>query len=395
MASSNSRILLFICLIVFSILSSVNAQDISNNVFGKGIKMVAQDSSMALKFGLRFSTLYEGFYQPESKNYVDNLLIRRFRLKFDGFLVSPKLVYKVEIGISNRDIGGVSEFTNGAPRLLLDAVLKWNFSGNFVLWFGQTKLPGNRERVVSSQKLQFVDRSLLNSRFNLDRDIGVQLHYHHSLGKAVVREIMSVSKGEGRDITIKNKNGYDFTGRIEVLPFGLFTKKGDYFESDLMREKKPKLAIGATYDYNYGAERSRGQLGIWLDESRNLSTWFVDAIYKHNGFSAMVEYANRQTEGSAAVETDSTGTVTQAFYTGKAINGQLAYLFRSNFEVAGRYTTLIQDPDTQREDIKQYTLGFSKYIVGHNLKAQTDVTFQQIVNSTDLWMFRFQVEFAF
>ena len=395
MAYQKVRIILIISLLVFSIASSINAQDISNNTFGKGLKIAAKDSSMALKFGLRFSTLYEGFYEPDSKSYVDNLLIRRFRLKFDGFVVSPKLVYKVEIGISNRDIGGVSEFTNGAARLLLDAVLKWNFAGNFELWFGQTKLPGNRERVVSSQKLQFVDRSLLNSRFNLDRDIGIQLHNHHSLGRAVIREKISISKGEGRDITIPNKNGYDFTGRLEILPFGLFAKKGDYFEADLLREPTPKLALGASYDYNYGAERSRGQLGSWLDESRNLFTWFVDAIYKHNGFSAMAEYANRQTEGSAVVERDSTGTVTQSFYTGKAFNGQMAYLFKSNFEVGGRYTVLIQDPDTQRDDIKQYTLGLSKYIVGHSLKAQTDITFREQVNTPDLWMFRFQIEMAF
>lgn len=382
-------------LILLCSISISSAQDISSNKFGKGIKMVAADSSMALKFGLRFSTLYEGFYEPETKNYADNFLIRRFRLKFDGFVYSPKLVYKIEIGVSNRDIGGVSEFTNGAARLLLDAVLKWNFAGNFNLWFGQTKLPGNRERVISSQKLQFVDRSLLNSRFNLDRDIGVQLHHHHSFGKVVVREKFSISKGEGRDITIRNKHGYDYTGRIEILPFGNFSKNGDYFESDLFREPIPKLALGASYDYNANASRSRGQLGLWLDEGRDLKTFYLDAIYKHNGFSAMVEYVDRHTKGSAVVASDSTGNVTQAFYTGKALNGQMAYLFKNNFEIAGRYTTLIQDVETQRNDIKHYTLGFSKYIVGHNLKAQTDITLIDAVSTPDIWMFRFQVEMAF
>ncbi len=375
--------------------SDVFAQDLSNNTFGKGIRMMTRDSSLSLKFGLRFSTLYEVFYIKETKKYADNLLIRRFRLKFDGHAVSPKLIYKVEIGVSNRDIGGVDSNTNGAPRLLLDAVLKWNFAGNFILWFGQTKLPGNRERVISSQKLQFVDRSLLNSRINLDRDKGLQLHYHHNWGKAVIREIVSISKGEGRNITIKNKDGYDYTGRIELLPMGLFSQKGDYFEADIVREPNPKLALGITYDYNVGAERSRGQLGPWLHESRNLSTWFADAIYKHNGFSALTEYASRQTEGNAAVETDSTGTVTQAFYTGRAFVGQIAYLFKNNFEIAGRYAMLQQDPDTQREDITQYTLGVSKYIVGHSLKVQSDITLQEVVNSPDQWLFRFQVEMAF
>ena len=60
------------------------------------------------------------------------MLIRRSRLKFDGFAYSPKLKYKV-LGLSNRDISGASAFTSNSLRYILDAVLKWNFSGNFVL----------------------------------------------------------------------------------------------------------------------------------------------------------------------------------------------------------------------------------------------------------------------
>ena len=37
----------------------------------------------------------------------------------------------------------------------------WNFYENFELWAGQTKLPGNIERVISSGNLQQVDRSLI------------------------------------------------------------------------------------------------------------------------------------------------------------------------------------------------------------------------------------------
>jgi phosphate-selective porin OprO/OprP len=376
------------------------SQDLTSNTFGKGLKIEAKDSSMSMKFGLRFSTLYEGYHNVQTNEYLDNILIRRFRLKFDGYIVNPKLVYKVEIGISNRDIGGVDQAANGAARLLLDGVLKWNFAGNFVLWFGQTKLPGNRERVVSSQKLQFVDRSLLNSRFNLDRDIGVQLHHHHKVGKAVIREAFSISKGEGRNVIITSKPGYDYTGRIEYLPFGSFASGGDYFESDLAREPKPKLSIGATYDYNVGANRSRGQLGSWLSDTRNLYTWFVDAIYKHNGFSAMFEYANRQTEGSPVVARDVNGDITESFYTGVAYNGQVSYLLKNNIEFGLRTAIVNQDPQTERLDLRHYTFGISKYFVGHSLKAQADVTYREAVDTptdqgTDFMMYRFQVEMAF
>jgi hypothetical protein len=46
-------------------------------------------------------------------------------------------------------------------------------------WFGQTKLPGNNQRVVSSGSLEFTDRTINNSRFNIDRDFGLFLDYSH------------------------------------------------------------------------------------------------------------------------------------------------------------------------------------------------------------------------
>jgi phosphate-selective porin OprO/OprP len=125
------------------------------------------------------------------------MLIRGSRLKFDGFAYSPKLKYKVELGLSNRDQSGASAYTSNAPRYILDALLKWSFSGNFVLWFGQTKLPGNRERIISSANLQQVDRSLLNSRFTIDRDMGFQLRHHFNLTDTfLVKEMFSMAQGE-------------------------------------------------------------------------------------------------------------------------------------------------------------------------------------------------------
>lgn len=52
------------------------------------------------------------------------MLIRRSRLKFDGFAYSPKLKYKLVLGLSNRDMSGASAFTSNSLRYILDAVLK-------------------------------------------------------------------------------------------------------------------------------------------------------------------------------------------------------------------------------------------------------------------------------
>lgn len=382
---------LIIIIFIAGLAQPVLAQDITNNKFGKGIRITAADSSFYLKFGLRFQTLYDGRLNLNNQDYNDQFLIRRYRLKFDGWAYNPKVVYKLELGISNRDISGGDIPQSGlTSRIILDAVLKWNFSPNWTLWVGQTKLPGNRERVISSQALQFVDRSNLNSRFNLDRDAGVQLHYE----KDKFKFVSSISTGDGRNIVTNNAGGYDYTLRGEYLPFGKFKDGGDYFSSDLSREPKPKLALGVTYDYNDRATRQRGQLGDFLTAQRDLETLFLDAHFKFNGFSSLIEYANKKSPDGAVI-LDAAGNFVDAFYTGKGISWQAGYLFRNNFEIAGRFTQVTPEVITLRNQNTQYTLGLSKYIVGHNLKVQGDVTLIQEDTRDDILMTRVQMELAF
>jgi phosphate-selective porin OprO and OprP len=367
------------------------AQDTSNNKFGKGLQLVTKDSSFSTKFSARFQTLYQGDLNLATEDYQDGLQIRRARLKFNGFAYSPNFEYKIELAIANSDTrAGAVPQSSRTASVVLDAVVKWNFKPNWSLWFGQTKLPGNRERVISSQSLQFVDRSNVNSRFNIDRDMGFQLHYNSNKFNFA----SALSMGEGRNITQDNIGGYDYTARVEYLPFGQFTSKGDYFGSDLMREPKPKLSIGITYDYDERATRSGGQLGEFLDIQRDLSTVFIDAHFKYNGWSSLFEYAHKTSPDGNPTYVNSDDEF-KAFYVGQGFTEQVGYLFKNNFEVAGRYTVVIPEEITQREKNTQFTLGISKYISGHNLKVQSDITLIEEKNSDDILMYRFQVELAF
>ena len=383
---------------------NTNAQETNAPKFGKGLfNLIGQDSTWSMKVGLRFQTLAtskwdvnNGLSNPES-----SMLIRRSRLKFDGFAFSPKLKYKVELGLSNRDQSGASKYTSNAPRYILDAVLKWNFSGNFVLWFGQTKLPGNRERVISSANLQQVDRSLLNSRFTIDRDMGVQLRHHFNLTDTfLVKEIFSIAQGEGRNITTGNLGGHQYTTRVELFPFGDFKSKGDYKGSDLKFEPSPKLSLGVAYDFNNNASKTRSNQGSYMTNdtgfySTNISTLFVDAMYKHQGFSLMAEYANRTADDAFAKNSDGslTGDEVQV---GNGLNIQTGYLVSKTVELSGRYTNISLDKEiTGKGSENQYTLGLSKYIAGHSLKVQTDLSYTDIGFKTNQLLYRVQVDIHF
>ena len=393
----------FLCISLF-LCMNLSSQETNAPKFGKGLfNLIGKDSSFSMNMSARMQMLGTSNWDLNNglTNPSSSLLVRRARLKFDGFAYSPKLKYKLELGLSNRDIGKASSFTNEAPKYILDAVVKWNFSGNFVLWFGQTKLPGNRERVISSGDLQQVDRSLLNSRFNIDRDMGFQLRHHFNLtDKFIVREMFSVSQGEGRNITTGNLGGHQYTSRVELLPFGKFASKGDYRGSDLKFEPAPKLALGFTYDFNNDAVKNRSNQGSYMITdtgfySTNISTVFVDAMYKHNGFSFMGEYAVRDAEDAFAKNSD--GTLTgDLVQVGNALNLQTGYLLSETLEISGRYTNIDWDQNiTGKGNETQYTLGLSKYILGHKLKVQTDLSYLDLATKNNQFMYRLQVDIHF
>ena len=385
--------------LLLTIIGRLNAQEISDNKFGKGmINFISKDSSYSVKFAPRIQTRYQSQWDYNEGYYDDpeyNFLVRRARLKFDGFAFSPKLIYKIELGLSNRDISGASIYNKNTPRYILDAVIKWKFYENFGLWAGQTKLPGNIERVISSGNLQLIDRSLLNSKFNIDRDIGVQLRHKSKLGgKWVSREKISISQGEGRNITQGNIGGLQYTARFELLPFGTFKSKGDYSQSDLVREKSIKTMLGITYDHNNNAVKTRSNMGSYMTLSNgelfetDINTLFVDGIVKYNGFSLMGEYAKRKAGTIEALEQDGKTKTGAIVGVGSAINMQGSYLFNNNIEMTIRYTNLDFDEITRLSDLKQLTYGISKYVVGHKLKIQADLSFSRANDFKDYILFR-------
>ena len=210
----NKKLIAFYMTVLVSCsISNANAQISLDEFFGQGYVLGSKDSNNYMKINARLQSRFDGTYIDDNSSFNKKYQFRRARVKLSGFTLSPKLAYKYEYDTLNSQV--------------LDAVLKWNFTGNFHLWVGQTKLPGNRERVISSQKLQFVDRSLLNSKFNIDRDQGIQLRHSFNMGDMVIREAFAISKGDGRKYQGPDQ-GREYTARVELLPFGKFSGKGHY-----------------------------------------------------------------------------------------------------------------------------------------------------------------------
>lgn len=364
--------------------------------FGKGIGITSPDSLFQLNIRFRMQNRVTYIDNDGERPGYDGQ-IRRLRLRFDGYVGNPKFLYAVQLSFAPGDVGEVREGEN--INIIRDAVVfyrpnkRWNFS------FGQTKLPGNRQRVNSSGGLQLTDRTINNAKFTIDRDFGFQLHQLNEFpNKFSYNFKTAVSTGEGRNITEKADDGVAVTGKVELFPFGAFSKDGTYFEGDIVREAKPKLMLSGAFQQNNHARRTQGQLGDNLFEKRTLKSVLLDAMFKYKGWAAMSSYMSRTSNQYAVTVNPDDVTQTNYVYIGDGFDYQLSYNFRSNYEVIGRYSVQHAGADIHAltPDTKQYSLGVTKYIWEHTFKLQSELTHDTLdyANGTtkNNWYFRLQVE---
>jgi hypothetical protein len=379
---------LLICVTTFAQQTPAPQSPVPYFTYGKGLGITAPDSLFYIN--IRFRMQNRVAFQTESDDDLSisqvEARVRRLRLRFDGFVYSPKISYLIQLSFSRGDMD--YEALN-FPNLIRDAYIQYAFNKKFSIGFGQTKLPGNRQRINSSGDLQFVDRSIVNAAFNIDRDFGLQFQYKTNflVGRG------AISSGEGRNINASDA-GLAYTGRLEVLPFGAFTNGGDYFEGDLAREKKPKVSLAFAYSHNEDATRTGGQLGTVLYAPTDIKTTIVDFLYKFNGWSFATEYIQRTSP--SPITTNSEGGV-RFVYTGYGQNYQGGYNFKNNVEIVGRYSTVTPNGEIEGFENKkdQFMLGVNKYIKGHRVKIQNDVTLDRTHNTNAIdarWIYRFQIE---
>ena len=363
--------------------------------FGKGLGITSPDSMFLLNIRFRFQNRAALTTKSDEDLSIDKVeaRVRRLRLRFDGFIYTPKLYYLIQLAFTRSDM---DYDDTGFPNVIRDAMIIYSVNKHFSIGIGQTKLPGNRQRVNSSGDLQLADRSLVNSIFNIDRDFGTQVYYNNQLGKLHYVFRGAISSGEGRNFNTSD-NGLAYTGRVELLPFGKFTNGGDYFEGDLAREPKPKLSIGGTISSNKKAIRTGGQLGKFLFEPRNMETQMLDILYKHKGLAFSSEFLRRTSEDPVTINENGEK---RYIYAGWGENYQLSYLWKNNYEMVGRFTHVIPGNAIRSLEraVEQYTVGVNRYIRGHRLKLQGDVTYEKnywLVSSgsnLNRWQLRFQVE---
>ena len=306
---------------------------------------------------------------------------RRLRMKIGGHGFQPWLKYYFEVDLQpSRDPD--SSAVSSSARVIdwrID-IAKWDWGGFRV---GQWKIDMNRERVDSSGRQQFVERSIVNRIFTIDRQVGVQLRGHvFKNTPADLRYYVGVFNGEGRgvrnvdeDMMYSGRLQWNFLGRDLALR-----------QSDVEYTDKP------TGSFAIGGMTTNGPCTRWsssgcgnLDgftspivaegDQFNVEQAVQEFAFKYRGFSIQQEYHRKSIRDRVAgSKNDLTGGYLQ---TGYFFNNVFPVV-PAPLELAVRYA-FVEEPnevdrifDNEREEL---TLAANWFFAGHNNKLTLDYSY--------------------
>ena len=310
--------------------------------YDRGFFLASADGNYRLNISGRLQFRY--VYNNQDNSADDNrwgFEMRRTRLQFAGHVINPNWTYQIQ-GDFNRDGGG---FT------LLDGVIGHKFENGMTVRVGQFKAPFNREELVSSSRQLAVDRSLVNSRFNVGRAQGIELAAQ--LGENI-RVAGMISDGARSLNTPWQAYDTEFaiTGRVDFLAAGNFRQFADFSSWD---GEEFGLLIGAAAHYQ------KDEYGTIAGPEVEDFRWTIDGSAKFGNFSLFAAVIGRHLSADNAADADQYGIVVQ---------GGL-FIVPNEWEIFARYEW--GDDDTSSEDLSVLTGGVTRYWARHNLKWTTDV----------------------
>lgn len=295
-------------------------------------------------------------------NTNSELGLNRGRLKLGGHLVSPRFtIYSEYDFVDNR---------------LLDLRATYEFTDWLSIRIGQWKSEFNRERIDSSGKQQFVERSVATPWFTIDRQKGVM-----ASGRVASETPGDTSywfgrlSGAGRGGDTSDADGlwlarvqWNFLGR--VLGFS---------QSATSRPAKPVgsvavAAVSGKSAYTAFSSGGGGQLPGFDNgdpDQYRIEQVMIETAYQHRGFSWQQEFHWKEVLDRASGQRRRlVGGYAQA---GVFVSEWVESL-PEPLEFALRFARVDPDRDVAGDAEKEFTLGSNWFFNGHRNKLSLDLS---------------------
>jgi phosphate-selective porin OprO/OprP len=332
-------------------------------VVGKGLTVESEDGRFAVSLANRLQARYTFLDEDPAAGRDDtsSFRIRRMKTVLEGHVLSPTLLYKLQVNWAGR------------PELE-DALVHWRPRREVGVMAGQYKVPFNRQHLTSSGSLQFVDRAVTDDFFAFARDQGLTLTGAAGFGEKrdQIEWSAGVFNGNGINRAANENSDHLAVARLLLMPLGAFRH---YVESDVDDSRAPRLGIGAAYAHNAqvdptASERARifegGRLGTFFGEGfaerADVQQATADVHFKFRGLSVLGDYFWAEARPAMVPSRSAEGFNVQAGY----------FLLPKRLEAAFRYARVDRETD-ERRGLREIGGALGWFFLAHNVKLQADV----------------------
>jgi phosphate-selective porin len=313
--------------------------------------------------------------------------LRRVRMKVGGHGYKPWIKYYFEMDWQPTRSASNSPTSSGAR------LIDWRIDLSKFKWLqlrvGQWKINYNRERVDSSGKQQFVDRSIVNNSFTIDRQVGAMVYGHLAPGTfADSRYYAGVFTGQGRGEANDDANMM-YMGRFQWNFLGRDLK---WQQSDIKYHKQPagSAAFAAytnisqctrwsssgcgTLVFNNSAGVPYTSDGSASDGQFRVQGMMAEFAFKWSGLSIQHEFHWKEVKdesfgkGAAGHKTNLKGSYAQIGY----FPHYLVPVIPKPLEVAFRYAFVDPNVSAKNDKLSAYTIAFNWFFAGHRNKLTLD-----------------------
>lgn len=348
---------------------------------------------------------------------INKFQLKRARLIFSGHAYSPDFMYFVQLD---------GRSSSGDDMRLLDYFLTFDFAHHWwgidrgILGFkaGKYKMPFNLARYLSGRELEFTDRSVASTYFDVNRSLGWGLYGGWDNAPvpwdwevAVFNGLVTGGAETGSSGALDDNFAY--SGRVFVYPIGDW---GEFELADF--EWHESLAVRAGTGFASSRINRRGRTefdsirvvasGQLLSsilpadvEQYVVNLWAVDTSFKYRGWSFTTEYYFRQIDSFLG------DSVPQLFDHGLWLQvGK--FICPERFEILARWSRVMGNSGTlgvTDESTEEIAGGVVWYGRGQNAKWTFDATYLNgaPIDSASLdispgntgWLFRSQIQFGF
>lgn len=345
--------------------------------YGKnGFEFKTDDGKFALAIQNRIQARYANPFDSDPRSIDDlerdqsTFMIRRARTKLRGHAYWPWLKYYLQY-----------DWSQPVLRDLNLTVDKYPWAK---LWFGRGKVLYNDERVTSSGNQQFVNRSIVNDIFTVDRQQGVQIFGNLFPGTwHDISYYAGVYTGLGVGERNNDDNNMMYSGRLQWNTLG---GEMPFSQSDLEFHEKPALNFAfaaatnqsrcTAFETDNRSCRALPGYSVGEDGQYRINQMMEEARFKWQGLSIQHEMHWKevidtlQAKGAGGRETNLMGGLIQAGY----FPHYILAIVPKNLEFAGRYAFVDPNVDVDNDRQQEFSGVMTYFFNGHANKVNFQVS---------------------